>query len=192
MRFNAQLSRPEQYIGPGGFYSSRDDIVISTLLGSCISVALYDRAVPVGGLNHFMLPESRDDASALGAESSKFGVNAMELLINDILKKGGEKKRLRAKVFGGSTVIALKAEAIINVPKMNIEFVFGFLDVERIPVDSYSVGGALARKIYFFPHDARVLMRYSGSGSSGIAHREIIYSNRLLEEERNEGRPILF
>ena len=185
MRFNAQLSRPEQYIGPGGFYSSRDDIVISTLLGSCISVALYDLAVPVGGINHFMLPESRVAESALGAESAKFGVNAMELLINDILKKSGAKKRLRAKVFGGSTVIALKAEAIINVPKMNIDFIFSFLGVERIPVDSYSVGGSLARKIYFFPHDARVLMRYSGSGASGIAHREVMYSNRLLEQERN-------
>ncbi len=190
MRFNAQLSRPEQYIGPGGFHSSREDIVISTLLGSCISVALFDLSVPVGGINHFMLPQSR--TTEIDGERAKYGVNAMEILINDILKKGGSKRKLRAKVFGGSTVISLKTEAVFNVPKMNINFAFGFLDVERIPVDAYSVGGALARKIYFFPVNARVLMRYSGSRASGLVHREAVYSNRLLEESENAGRPVLF
>lgn len=192
MRLNAQFSLPEQYVLPGEFYSSRDDIVISTLLGSCISVVLYDLSVPVGGLNHFMLPVSRSPKGDEEADRAKYGVNAMELLVNDILKKGGEKRRLRAKVFGGSTVISLGKEAAINVPKMNIEFVFWHLDVERIPVDAYSVGGTLARRILLFPKTARVLMRFSGSESSVLARREAAYSNRLREQERNDGRAILF
>ncbi len=192
MRFNARFSRSEQYIGPGEFHSSVDDIVIATLLGSCISVALYDRSVPVGGLNHFMLPYQRSERGAGEAPSSRFGVNAMELLINDILKKGGSKKRLRAKVFGGSTMI-LGAEApIIDVPKMNIEFAFSFLDVERIPVDSYSVGGTAPRRVYFFPATAKVLMKFSQTTGSAIARRESAYSNMLQERAGNDGRPILF
>lgn len=192
MRFNEQFSRNEQYIVPGGFFSSRDDIIISTLLGSCIAVALYDLSVPVGGLNHFMLPYAKTPEMGDVAVSAKYGVNAMELLINDILKKDGLKRNLRAKVFGGSAVIEYKKEATYNVPKMNIEFVFDFLDRERIPVDSYSVGGTLARKIVFFPLTAKILMRFSRSSATGLAHREDAYSQKLIEEFRNDGRPIIF
>ncbi len=192
MRFNARFSRSEQYIGPGEFHSSADDIVIATLLGSCISVALYDRAVPVGGLNHFMLPYQRTGQAATDALSSRFGVNAMELLINDILKKGGSKKRLRAKVFGGSTMIVASAAPIIDVPKMNIDFAFSFLDVERIPIDSYSVGGTAPRRVYFFPTTAKVLMKFSQTTGTAIARRESTYSHMLQERARNDGRPILF
>lgn len=192
LRFNAQLNRPEKYIQPGGFYSSRDDIVISTLLGSCISVALYDRALPIGGLNHFLLPFPKGTDAALYGVSSKYGVNAMELLINDMLKKGGEKRRLRAKVFGGSTVINLQREATYDIPKMNISFVFEFLETERIPVDSYSVGGVQPRRILFLPHEARILMKFSKASASSLVKREGRYSHALLEETENAGKPILF
>ncbi len=192
MRFNARFSRSEHYIGPGEFHSSVDDIVIATLLGSCISVALYDLSVPVGGLNHFMLPYQRAGQVNSEAPSSRFGVNAMELLINDILKKGGSKKRLRAKVFGGSTMIVASAAPIIDVPKMNIDFAFSFLDVERIPIDSYSVGGTAPRRVYFFPTTAKVLMKFSQTTGTAIARRESTYSHMLQERARNDGRPILF
>jgi chemotaxis protein CheD len=192
VKFNARFSRSEHYIGPGEFHSSADDIVIATLLGSCISVALYDRSVPVGGLNHFMLPYQRTERVANEEPSSRFGVNAMELLINDILKKGGSKRRLRAKVFGGSTMIVGTEAPVIDVPKMNIDFAFSFLDVERIPIDSYSVGGTAPRRVYFFPTTAKVLMKYSQTTGSAIARRESAYSHLLQERARNDGRPILF
>jgi len=192
LKMNVHFNKPEKYIGPGEFYASRDDVVISTLLGSCISVALYDSQQLLGGMNHFMLPFPRSALGESVSTSAKYGVNAMEVLINDILKKGGQKNKLKAKVFGGSAVLDYHKEATYNIPKMNITFAFEFLDTERIPVESYSVGGTRPRKIFFFPHDARILMKYSNSSSPGLVKRESQYSQTLMEQTGNAGRPILF
>ncbi len=192
LKLNAQFGKPEKYIGPGDFYSSGEDIVISTLLGSCIAVALSDQKKAVGGLNHFMLPSPKIPQDNDSFAASKYGVNAMELLINDILKKGGEKRNLRAKVFGGSTVFTQAREATYDIPKMNIEFVFGFLSMERIPVDSYSVGGTLPRKVIFLPREGRAFMKFTKTFAAGLSKRDTSYSQALREVTENEGRPILF
>ncbi len=189
---NIHFDKPEKYIGPGEFYASREDVVISTLLGSCISVALYDPDLKIGGLNHFMLPFPHAVTGEILSTNAKYGVNAMEVLINDILKKGGQKNKLKAKVFGGSAVLDYQKEATYNIPKMNISFAFEFLDTERIPVEAYSVGGTRPRKIFFFPREARILMKYSKSSSPGLAKRESHYSQILMEQTANGGKPILF
>jgi chemotaxis protein CheD len=192
LTINRQFHKPEHYIGPGEYYSTAEDIVISTLLGSCIAVVLHDSSVGVGGMNHFMLPFPKGRETPLLSASEKFGVNAMELLINDILKKGGVKKRLRAKVFGGSAVLNFNKTATYDIPAMNIEFVIDFLSTEKIPVDSFSVGGILPRKVYFFPQTARVLMKYTHNPSSALSKREDSYAHKLVEETGNAGKPILF
>ncbi|HKL86740.1 MAG TPA: chemotaxis protein CheD [Treponemataceae bacterium] len=192
MKFNPQFGKDEHYIGPGEYYASDQDIVISTLLGSCISVALYDKEKKLGGINHFMLPSPQNKEDLLFSRSAKYGIHAMELLINDILKLGGTKKLLKAKVFGGSSVINFKEKATYNIPKMNIEFIFKFLELEHIPVESYSVGGSLPRKVYFFPADAKVLMRFSKTEYESLVKRESMYSQKLMESPENAGKPILF
>ena len=75
---------------------------------------------------------------------------------------------------------------------MNIAFVFGFLETESIPVDSYSVGGRLPRKILFFPQNSRVLMKYTKSGIFGLVNRENAFSQKLLEKTKNDGNPVFF
>jgi len=189
---NDRFGIPERFIKPGEFYSSRDDVVISTILGSCISVALFDASIPVGGMNHFMLPYPKGVEAAILSTSAKYGINAMELLINDLLKMGARKDHLRAKVFGGSAVIIHDKAATYDIPEMNIRFAIEFLDTEGIPVDSLSVGGRLPRKIYFFPATSRVLMKYTRTESSALSRREDAYAHRLVEEASNAGRPILF
>lgn len=192
MKFNSQFCKPETYIGPGGYFASGEDIVITTLLGSCISVALYDARRCVGGLNHFMLPSRREAGSPVFTESGKYGVNAMELLINEMMRLGADRGSLRAKVFGGSTAINLTRSAVYDIPKMNVEFVFSFLSLERIPVDSYSVGGSLPRRIVFFPREAKILMKYSSLAVSALEKREERYFHALLEETQNAGKPVIF
>jgi chemotaxis receptor (MCP) glutamine deamidase CheD len=128
LRPNPHFGKPERYIGPGEFYSSGDDIVISTLLGSCIAVSLHDPVAKVGGLNHFMLPTRSGDR-----DSAKYGVNAMELLINDLMKKGAARARFRAKVFGGGSMLSASDAKVFDVPKMNIDFAFQFLELEASP-----------------------------------------------------------
>src|SRR3546814_17612612 len=85
---------------PGEFQVTSEDIVLVTLLGSCVSACLRDPLAGVGGINHFMLPE----AEALGSSSARYGAYAMEVLINELLKRGARRERLEAKVFGGGTV----------------------------------------------------------------------------------------
>ena len=192
MKLNLQFGKDEHYIGPGEFYSSSEDIIISTLLGSCISVALYDKEKKIGGINHFMLPFPKEKEGLYFSKSAKYGIHAMELLINDVLKLGGDKKLLKAKVFGGSSVLSYKEKATYNIPKMNIEFIFKFLEIEHIPVESYSVGGSLPRKIYFSPVDSKVMMRFSKTEYASLVRRESVYSQKLMESSKNSGKPILF
>lgn len=187
-----KLEVPERIIGPGEYYASREDIVISTLLGSCISVALYVPGTGMGGLNHFMLPSPQSHDTSILTNNARYGVNAMEVLINEIFKLGGRRGDLRAKVFGGSTMLSIGTGDALSVAQKNIRFIFEFLDTERIPVDSYSVGGTLPRKIYFFTASAKVLMRFTKSESSGLSRREEKYTQSLQESSRNDGKPILF
>lgn len=180
MSINPKFGLPETYIGPGESAVSDEAVVISTLLGSCIAVALFDDIRHAGGLNHFLLPFPK--SGSVFSDSGRYGIHAMELLINDLLKLGVTRQRLRAKVFGGSAMLSYREKAVYNVPKMNIQFVFEFLDLEKIPVDSYSVGGDLPRKVFFFPHTGKVLMRFTQKSLPALERRDSRYSLELREQ----------
>lgn len=103
--FDRRFERQVAIIHPGEHYSSDEDIIISTILGSCIAVALYDPDNRQGGLNHFMLPGELQSRQFFLEESGRYGMFAMELLINDLIKRGARKSNLKAKVFGGGHVL---------------------------------------------------------------------------------------
>ena len=154
--------RREVTIYIGGIYASRESAVIKTVLGSCIAACLRDPVTGVGGMNHFMLPapcngDSEDDRS-------RFGVHAMELLIGEIQKLGGERARLQAKVFGGGHVLQM-LESAEAVPQKNIRFIREFLTTERIPLLAHDLGGRAARQVIFRTHSGSVLLkRFPGQG----------------------------
>lgn len=128
----------------GDFVISNDPCsVLTTVLGSCIAVCMCDPVHKSGGMNHFLLPEG-------GAQDSgnvRYGANAMELLINGLLKKGAEKHRLEAKIFGGAQMMG----NLRNIGAANAEFARKFLQDEGIPCRAESVGGTSARRIRFWP-----------------------------------------
>jgi chemotaxis protein CheD len=132
------------YVVQGTYYVSRHPgTQFSTVLGSCISVCLFDPVAATGGMNHFLLPAGR------GTDSGhiRFGVNAMEHLINELLKSGAMKSRLQAKLFGGARMSA----TLSDIGKQNAAFAHTFLSNEGIPVTSESLGGTLARRVIFTP-----------------------------------------
>lgn len=148
----------------GGVVASRAPAIVRTVLGSCIAVCLRDPLARVGGANHFMLPVGMD-----GDNSARFGVHAMELLINDCMKMGAERARLEAKVFGGAHVLRMR-ESDGNVPQSNIRFAEEFLGTENIPVIARDLGGYAAREIYFFTDTGRLLLRrLAETGTPGEA-----------------------
>jgi chemotaxis protein CheD len=142
---------------PGQWHAARGEGSISTVLGSCVSTCLWDPIERIGGMNHFMLP---GDASASGSPwgaSARFGIYAMEVLINEMVHLGGDRRRLVAKVFGGARV--LQGFDTLDVGAMNTKFVLDFLREENIQVVAQDVLGAAPRKVHFFPATGKAQMK---------------------------------
>ena len=133
------------YIAQGAFLASADpQETLSTVLGSCVAACLWDPIVAVGGMNHFLLPNAGNDADAV---SSRYGINAMEMLINTLLKQGALRRRLRAKLFGGATM----SSNLADIGGLNARFAKTFLANEDIPCVAESLGGDAARRVTFHP-----------------------------------------
>ncbi len=151
---------------------SREPVVLDTVLGSCISACLFDPVSNIGGMNHFMLPQGSDPDNPT---SARFGVNAMELLVADLMKMGANRRRLQAKVFGGGHVLGIR-ESLDGVPQINIRFIQHFLSAEQIPVVSEDLGGYRARRVRFNTHTAKVLVKHLGQNDADrTAQEEMVY-----------------
>jgi chemotaxis receptor (MCP) glutamine deamidase CheD len=140
----------------GGVYASKRPVQVSTLLGSCVAACLFDPSMMVGGMNHIQLPgrmQPGDDGLA-----TRYGVHAMELLINRIMKLGGNRQDLRAKVFGGARMLGL-SPGMIDVAEMNCSFALRFLKDESIPVEAFRLGGNQAMNVFFETATGKALVR---------------------------------
>ena len=141
-------------IGPGELYASKRNILIVTVLGSCVSACLMDPVTRIGGMNHFMLPDRAGNTTLL-SEPARYGAHAMEMLINKLLSMGARRERLEAKVFGAGRVLA----GMSDVGARNAQFALEYLERERIPLKARDVGGEHARKVYLFVETGRVLVK---------------------------------
>ena len=135
---------------PGEYFVYDEDILITTTLGSCIAACIWDRERRIGGMNHFMLPEGSGD-------SGRYGSFAMELLINELMKKGASRLTLEAKIFGGGAVIG--GMNSINVGERNTQFVINYLQTERIPIVSRDVMEIYPRKVCFLPASGKAMVK---------------------------------
>lgn len=149
-------------IGPGEVYVSRHHELISTLLGSCIAVCMRDRVNKIGGMNHFKLPQPKG-GRPISSEDANYGNYAMELLINAILKNGGEKQNLECKVYGGGNVLQNVSS---TVGAQNIEFVFNYLQAEGIPVKRNTTGGDRPQQVYYHPITGSAFSIMQGQNSA--------------------------
>ena len=142
---------------PGQYHASSGPGTITTVLGSCVSTCLWDPVERIGGMNHFMLPGDAAAPSATWTASARFGVYAMEVLINQMTRLGADRRRLVAKVFGGARVLAGFDK--LDVGAKNAEFVLEFLKVEGIPVAAQDLLDVHPRKVHFFPATGKVQMK---------------------------------
>ena len=169
---------------PGEFFVSDEEMLIVTTLGSCIAACLWDRERRIGGMNLFMLP--------VGSESSgRYGSYAMELLINQLLKRGASRSTLEAKVFGGGAVIATMTS--INVGERNTQFVLDYLRTERIPVVSKDVLDTCARKVCMLPAGGKVLVkRLAPANPAALVARERAAAEKAAPQAAGGGSVDLF
>lgn len=156
--YDPKCRMKEITIFPGEYYATGGTELIVTVLGSCISVALTDPVNGICGMNHFMLPDDAADKHIFISQRGKRGIYAMELLIHEMIKLGSEKEFLRAKVFGGGSVLQSSCEYPV-VPRENIQCIFEYLENENIPLAALDVGGLQARKLYFFTESNTVFVK---------------------------------
>lgn len=167
---------------PGDYYVSLQDEMISTVLGSCVSACIYDRQRHIGGMNHFMLPEPLGErgswADTVG-RAARYGNDAMEQLINAILKAGGHRADLEVKVFGGGRVLA----TMTDIGQRNIAFVKRYLDAERLVVRAEDLGDVHPRHVQFFPTTGKARVRQlRGRADAVLVDGEKQYLKRLAND----------
>ena len=179
--FDGRFPHEIAQILPGEFYVSKEPKVVYTVLGSCISACIIDPVLGIGGMNHFMLPEPKGDAGYDSwGKSARYGSYAMELLINEIMKRGGSRSRLEVKLFGG----AILKNAINRVGTKNADWAKSFLEIEGLKLLSCDVGDIYPRKVYYFTDSGRVLMKkIKKTINTTVTDRERAYQRRIDQEK---------
>ena len=189
--YNKKYHKKSINIFAGEYLVSDEDIIIGTVLGSCISVCLFSGNSSYCGMNHFMLPERgvkyKDENDIMRTDSAFYGIHSMEMLINTLMKVGVKKSMLKAKVFGGGNVLKMRSGEK-TVGEQNIDFAVKFLEMENIPVVSCSVGGDYARKIYFFTKNQEVLQWHLGQNVEKL----IVSEERKHRYEKSINKEISF
>ena len=163
---------------PGEYYVTTRDMALVTVLGSCVAACIYDRNQGLGGMNHFMLPDKNRNGSDMLSLSTRYGVYAMEIMINELLKMGAKRSNLEAKVFGGGNV--LRGFTVNKIGQINAAFVIEYLRKEGIRIAAQDLLDIYPRKVYFFPRSCRVLVKEL---------REV-HNNTIIEREQEYGSRI--
>ncbi|MBL8253080.1 MAG: chemoreceptor glutamine deamidase CheD [Candidatus Competibacter sp.] len=178
----------------GEYYVTHCQEMITTVLGSCISVCVRDKVVNIGGMNHFMLPDENRDSSGnprhrgLSADAA-YGSYAMERLINCIFKYGGRRENLEVKIFGGGRIMG----GMSDIGLQNITFVRSYLRTEGLNVAAEDVGGDLPRRMAYLPASGKVLVkRLRNIRNETIIKQESSYREDLRRQENRGGDVELF
>ncbi|MEN9596489.1 MAG: hypothetical protein RL236_923 [Pseudomonadota bacterium] len=168
---------------PGEYYVTTENELITTVLGSCISACIRDKESGVGGMNHFMLPETsaekmRHGSDAMIGNAARYGNYAMEHLINTILSNGGKRKNLEVKIFGGGRIIPI----LTDVGARNIAFILDYIDQEGLSLLAKDLGDIYPRKVIYFPKTGKVGMKkIQDLHNDTIANRERQYSRNIKD-----------
>jgi len=172
--WDAQLGVVVAKLLPGEYYVTRHDELIFTVLGSCVSACVRDRTLGIGGMNHFMLPLDGTGgtsawADTIASSATRYGNVAMERLVNDILKLGGQRANLEFKVIGGGKVL----DIALDVGAHNAKFVRDYLSTEGFAISAEDLGDTFARKLYYSPATGKVrVKRLTATVNRAVFERE--------------------
>lgn len=181
--------KPLVNIHIGEYYSSSTPVVISTILGPCAAVCLFDPVTAIGGMNHILLPG--DSNMTMNDSDSRYGVTAMELLINQMMKLGADRYKLTAKVFGGASILStISSEFCMGM--RNIEFVVNFLITEKIPILNYNFGGVHSRRIYYHTDTGDVLLKRIKSKEVVEEYSHLRNMRKDVEKKIKHTSPVIY
>lgn len=155
---------------PGEYYATTGEVIVSTVLGSCVSACIRDPERGIGGMNHFMLLSQSSHSAQEDAAAARYGLAAMEQLINAVLKLGGRRGKLEVKLTGGGRMFANR----MDIGQRNAEFALDFVANEGLRLISHDLGGENPRRVLYYP----------ASGRLRVQKMPVIESRRVEAEER--------
>jgi chemotaxis protein CheD len=172
--YDSKHDREIVKIKPGEFFATTHKFIIATVLGSCVAACIRDPARGSAGMNHFMLPEHNSDEDA---SSLRYGLFAMESLINEFIKHGSQRRDLEAKIFGGAAVVDVISR---EIGAQNAAFAVDYLKREGIRTTAMDLGGIAPRRVLFYVEDGRVLVKYLWRRANDtIEKREAEYAQKI-------------
>ncbi len=178
---------------PGEYFATREDCVLGTIAGLCVVVCLHDRAMSIGGMGHFIVPGSMGTSGLYRDEIAARGITSMEYLVGEIVKLGGDRKRLHAKIFGAGYGIPGIRDSL-EIAEGNIRFIQEYFTAEKITVDRIDLGGEFRRRLYFFTADGQVYRKVLSNNEreSEFVRMEKDYIEREFVNREKSGKIVLF
>lgn len=190
---NIQHHKNQQRItlAPGEYYVADEEVVLTTLLGSCVSACLYDPCNKIIGMNHFLLSSTHYARTlpVCATDAGRYGIHAMELLLNEMWRRGAGRGNLKAKAFGGSSMLKpvdSSTRSIYAVGEVNVRFIIEFLQNEKIPLVSSDLGGTVGRVIHFHAADFSVHVRKIIAKSANVVKMEEQYWKKTIKQQEEE------
>lgn len=190
---SSKFGKPLYIIYPGDYFATRENCVIGTVTGSCVAVCLYDRARKIGGMCHFIVPGAMGTEGIVSDDIARQGVASMEYLMGEIVKIGGDRRFLTAKIFGAG-YMGGDPEQEKDLTNSNIRFIHEYFTLENITVARNDLGGNFRRKIYFSPHDEVVYRQIlkNNEESSEFIRLEKEYIDTQFRNKERTGRIVIF
>ncbi|MCX7679723.1 MAG: chemoreceptor glutamine deamidase CheD [Spirochaetes bacterium] len=187
------FGKPLYILNPGDHFATAEDCVLATIAGSCIVVCLFDIVRGIGGMGHFIVPGSVNTVGIYSDAIAQHGILNLEYLIGELVKLGGDRRFLRAKIFGAGYIAGVPYVENATIDS-NIRFMFEYFTLERIAVERSDLGGEFRRKLYFFPKTGyvyRKVLRHNENESEFI-RLEKEYIDRTFRNKEFQGKVMLF
>jgi chemotaxis protein CheD len=188
-----KFNKPLYVLHPGEYYATNEDCVLGTVAGLCVAVCLYDPVRKMGGMGHFIVPGVMGTEGLYRDEIASRGIASMEHLIGEIVKLGGDRKYLCAKIFGAGYAVDDRKKTI-ELSEGNIHFIQEYFVAEKIIIDRIDLGGEFRRRLYFFPNDGNVYRKIlkNNEEESEFIRMEKDYIEREFINREKAGKVILF
>ncbi len=189
----SEFGKPMNILYPGDFFATKDDIILSTVTGACVVICLSDPMLKIGGMGHFIVPESKGTEGIISDEIAHQGIVKIEYLMAEIIKLGGDRKNLNAKIFGAGYTDYDKS-SFDNLSESNIRFLQEYFTLEKIEIRRSDLGGDFRRKIHFSLNDGKVFRQIlkNNEESSEFIKLEKEYIDVEFRNKTKTGRVLLF
>jgi len=188
---SSKFNKPLYILYPGDYFATKDDCVLGTVAGSCLCVCLYDKVRGIGGMGLFIVPGGIGTEGIVMSDIARSGITSMEYLMGELVKQGGDRRYVRAKIFGaGYTGNGVGTELI----EANIRFIHEYFTLENIQVERSDLGGDFRRRLYFVPREGTVYRQIlkNNEEASEFTKLEKEYIDTEFRSKKRVGRIVLF